>query len=117
MKKDRNTFFSEYGFNGNNGQPNMNAVNPQSNMMMPGGDPRFLQNLPGFGGNQSHGTHPHHGHDAGHQMPMPTDIDARIAKLERAMNRLETRVSKLEGDGHISHSDHDSHFNNSMYMV
>jgi len=97
MKKDRNTFFSEYGFN------QMNQMNQGPNMMMPGG-----------------GIHHHGGaHDSmpSHHMPMPTDIDSRIAKLERAINRLETRISKLEGDGHITQTDHETHFNNSMYMV
>ena len=104
MKKDRNTFFSEYGFNNPGGAPNM---------MMPGG----MSGHPGMHHNPGHHGE-HHGHES-HHMPMPTDIDSRISKLERAINRLETRISKLENDGHghHSHSDHDSGFSHSMYMV
>ena len=103
MKKDRNTFFSEYGFN-NNQRPNM---------MMPGGgmqpaDP--MHQMVGWMHNPGH-------HNPGH-MPMPNDIDSRIAKLERALNRLETRVSKLEGEyQNPMPLENDYSFNNSMYMV
>ena len=110
MKKDRNAFFSEYGFN------NMNQ-HQHPNMMMPGGNmhnPGAMHNVSGM-----HGTpdQHHHGGNGPHHTPMPTDVDSRIAKLERAINRLETRVSKLEGDGHGPHHEHEAHFNNSMYMV
>ena len=91
MKKDRNAFFSEYGFAG--------GMNP--NMGMPGG--QMPNQYPG--GMQG-------------QMPMPTDIDARISKLERQINRLDTRISKLEGDTGVAPMiENDFNFNNSMYMV
>jgi len=91
MKKDRNAFFSEYGF--------AQGMNP--NMGMPGG---------GMQGGYP-GTAPGH-------MPMPTDVDARISKLERQINRLDTRISKLEGDTGVAPIiENDFNFNNSMYMV
>ena len=98
MKKDRNAFFSEYGLN-QGGAPNM---------MMPGGG---YQPFPG------HMPMGHHqSHETSHHMPMPTDVDSRISKLERAINRLDTRISKLESET-SSFPEHDSNFNNSMYMV
>jgi len=90
MKKDRNAFFADYSFG------NMN----QGNMMN--------QNMGGWG------NMPGTGH-----MPMPTDIDSRIAKLERQIGRLETRVSKLEGEyqpGMNIPSEYEN-YSNSMYMV
>jgi len=91
MKKDRNAFFSEYGF--------ASGMNP--NMGMPGGNMQYP--YPG-------------GHPGG--MPMPTDVDARISKIERQLNRLETRISKLEGDtGAAPMMENDFNFNNSMYMI
>ena len=100
MKKDRNSFFSEYGFNTMNQNMNQNFA---PNMMIPGvGAP-----------------YPGGGQPTGPAAPMPTDIDSRIAKLERAINRLETRVSKLEGDypNATPLNETDYAYNNSMYMV
>ena len=113
MKKDRNAFFSEYGLGGNMGG--------QPNMMMPAAPMHQMPGAPANMHNMSAGMHiageAHMAHSGSHHTPMPTDIDSRIAKLERTVNRLETRISKLEGDTHGSHHEHDAHFNNSMYMV
>jgi len=98
MKKDRNAFFDGYNMNQgvNMGQMGPNMMMPGGGMQ-PGGMPSGMGNMPG--------------------MPMPTDIDARIAKLERAINRLETRVSKLEGEAGSYYPEHDFNQSNSMYMV
>jgi len=110
MKKDRNAFFSEYGFNNPGGTPNM---------MMPGGGHHSIHHSSGHLAHHSvHHSGAHHpGNEGHHNMPMPTDIDSRISKLERAINRLETRISKLENDGHTPFTEHDGHSNHSMYMV
>jgi len=91
MKKDRNAFFSEYGFNGMN-----NGYNP--NMMMGA-------NAAGY---PSAGAV---------NMPLPTDIDSRLAKIERGLNRLETRVNRLEGETGTNTYENEYGVNNSMYMV
>lgn len=103
MKKDRNTFFSEYGFNGASG-----GMNP--NMMMPGGNMPNVNYPGGMPGGMPGGV------PGQMPNPMPTDVEARIAKLERSLNRLETRVSKLEGET-VQAYDSDYNYNNSMYMV
>ena len=73
------------------------------NMMMPGG------------GMQQPFPNPNMGMQGA---PMPTDIDSRISKLERQLGRLETRVSKLEGDGGPGVTINDTDYSyNSMYMV
>lgn len=104
MKKDRNSFFSEYGFNSMN--PNMGAgVNP--NMMVP-----------------NQGVAANNSFYAGPMPPnsnlnpnMYTDIDSRISKLERQINRLETRVSRLEGNQTAPSTETDYNYANNMYMV
>ncbi len=88
MKKDRNSFFSQYGYS---------AMN--TNM---------------FPNNQNMNMNP---------MPMmdnTSELDSRISKLEREIQRLDYRLSKLEGistvpSTNISNTDYN--FANSMYMV
>ena len=46
------------------------------------------------------------------------DIESRIAKLERQINRLDYRVSKLESIGNVIPSTDDYEVNNTnMYMI
>ena len=92
MLRNRNSFFPE---------TNINNVNP--------GIP---QNMPGY---QMPNNQPFY-----NQMPqnqqIPNyneDIDSRIAKLERQINRLDARLSKLESASKIVNDDMSS----SMYMV
>lgn len=92
MKKDRNSFFSEYSaFN-----------NMQPNIMMPNQIASANSNFYVGPANNLNNN-------------MYSDIDTRLSKLERQLNRLENRVSILEGD---SNSNDDYNYsNNSMYMV
>ncbi len=92
MLRNRNSFFPE---------TNINNVNP--------GIP---QNMPGY---QMPNNQPLY-----NQMPLNQqipnyneDIDSRIAKLERQINRLDARLSKLESASKIVNDDMSS----SMYMV
>jgi hypothetical protein len=92
MLRNRNSFFPE---------TNINNVNP--------GIP---QNMPGY---QMPNNQPFY-----NQMPLNQqipnyneDIDSRIAKLERQINRLDARLSKLESASKIVNDDMSS----SMYMV
>lgn len=92
MLRNRNSFFPE---------TNINNVNP--------GIP---QNMPGY---QMPNNQPFY-----NQMPLNQqipnyneDIDSRIAKLEKQINRLDARLSKLESASKIVNDDMSS----SMYMV
>ena len=99
MKKDRNTFFSEYGFN-------------QTTNMMP--TPNMIPNMmpnQTFSANSSLYSGP----SLNMNQNMYADIDSRLAKIERELNRLETRVSRLEGDGKSNIDD--INYSNSLYMV
>ena len=98
MKRDRNSFFSEYSMNSfNTGIPN--------NMMMNGmPNQAFSANSNFYAGPAIPNTN------------MYSDIDARLSKIERQLNRLETRISRLEGDNQTNISI-DEYNNNPMYMV
>ena len=106
MKKDRNSFFSEYGMSSYN---NMNMPGVMPNLM-----PGQVQSNSSF--------------YAGPAMPanMPdnytNDIDSRISKLERQINRLESRINKLENEFPTNFSKTSTetdynYSNSSMYMV
>ena len=85
MKKDRNSFFSQYGYSA------FNAPMPQQS-----------QNMNNFTGYDP-----------------TTDLESRISKLEREIQRLDYRLSKLEGSTptNTSINNTDYNFTNSMYMV
>lgn len=117
MKKDRNSFFQSSNFNMSAStntpmMPNgmMGNMAPMPNGMMP--------NMNATGGayygmnSMTPGTMPNY-------MPSPgvnaSEIEARLAKLERAINRLDARISKLEGTTFYSKDTYESDGN--MYMV
>ncbi|MDD2238666.1 MAG: hypothetical protein PHH51_02125 [Bacilli bacterium] len=111
MKKDRNTFFSGYGYNSMN--PGMGQMGPSLIPNQVAANTNFYAG-PAVGGNVMPGS----------MVPqtsiMPSDIDSRLSKLERHVNRLEMRINKIEGDtgqtpGNYPESDYN--YANSMYMV
>jgi hypothetical protein len=94
MKKDRNSFFSEYNYNSMN-------TGMAPNMMVP-----------------NQGVSANSNFYAGPMNPnMYTDIDSRLAKIERELNRLDVRVSRLEGSTTSNIPDNSNYSSNSMYMV
>lgn len=101
MKKDRNTFFSEYGFNqSTNMFPNQNMIpNMMPNQTFAANSSMYSGPTPNINMNQN----------------MYSDIDSRLAKIERELNRLETRVSRLEGENKSNIDD--INYSNSLYMV
>lgn len=105
MKKDRNSFFSQFGSYGYNNQPPMMNVpampNVSSNMSY-----QMNQGYPDAQTSQQFGTY------------QTTDLDSRISKIERELNRMDARISKLEQTGSgINATNTDYNFANSMYMV
>ncbi len=105
MKRDRNSFFESSNYNmsamnmpGMNGMPNMNTLSSNfyasQNMPMP---------IPNYGMNGMENTN-------------LTELESRIAKIERNINRLDARLSKLEGNNFYSNNNpYDTDGN--MYMV
>ena len=114
MKKNRNSFFSEYNMSAyNNMQPMMpnmypNQVSSQSSFYSGPAMDYNMQNqnmmLPGNMNNN-----------------YTSDIDSRISKIERQINRLETRLNKLESELSNNYNTvkdlGESNYNNNMYMV
>lgn len=105
MKKDRNSFFSQFGSYGYNNQPYMQ---PSMNVQPPA-MPQVSSNM-SYQMNQPAAV--------GSAYPIDDNIDARISKLEREINRMDARISKLEQtQSSINATNTDYNFANSMYMV
>ena len=87
MRKDRNSFFQE-----SSSYQNYNGMMPPQYQMA-------SNNAMMYSGN----------------IPFNNDINERLAKIERQINRLDHRLSKLETNS-ISSNDIESNSNN-MYML
>lgn len=104
MKKNRNTFFQEAQMSSFNYYPNPNQMNLMST------------NMPTQASQSSQSFYA--GPAPMYQQTQNTgysDIEARIAKLERQVSRLETRLNKLESQGSTYIDEYDTSTN--MYMV
>lgn len=98
MKKTRNSFFSESSYQSYNPTPNMNQqtapYQASSNYFYQGPMPN----------NYNTNT-------------MNNDIESRLAKIERQINRMDYRLSKLENTNNIITSDDYDITNSNMYML
>ncbi len=104
MKKNRNTFFSNYNAQTQSYIPNfpnnMNqAVIPDNNFMP------YNQ------------TSMNSSYYSGPDISIQQELDNRLSKIERQLNRLDNRLSKLEGT--ISKPDNitENNYSNNMYML
>lgn len=92
MKKERDSFFSQYGVQSynNNAMPYM-YPNPNMNNM----------------------------NNMNYNMDYSNDFDARISKIEREIQRLDTRITNIENKllTNQTTTSTDYNFANSMYMV
>lgn len=109
MKKDRNSFFSQFGSYGyNNTQPPM--MTPQEQFSFP--SQQMSSNM-SYQMTPSTPMTPMYAQD--------NDLDARLSKIERELNRIDARLSKLESASISSinnnNTNTDYNFANSMYMV
>lgn len=112
MKKDRNTFFQESFAYNQTGfpTPNMNIANtPYTNS---------------FSSNIYAGPTPNNGIPLNYNTPIYqnqnyndnySDIEARLSKIERQINRLDARISKLE-NGNL-YPGEDINETNNVYML
>ena len=95
MKKNRNAFFSE-------GNMSYQTFNPQENMMGPMPFPAQTA---------------YNSYYAGYNpMTAGNDIESRLAKIERQINRLDHRITKLETTTSPIIDDYDTNTTN-MYML
>ncbi len=110
MKKDRNAFFNEANFSQSSymGTPNM----PLNNNGFQGGMPAY-----GSQASQSFysGPAPMNYNPQNMGGDYMSDLESRLAKIERQINRLDARLSKLESKGLITTENFDNTTN--MYML
>ena len=110
MKKDRNSFFSEYSSFNNVQQP-----------MMPNMYPNQVSSQSSF----YSGPVMDYNMQAQNMIPQTninnnytSDIESRISKIERQINRIETRLKNIESELSNNFSpNNEPSYNNNMYMV
>ena len=96
MRKNRNSFFSESSFQSYN--PNMNPpMQEASSYFYQGGPINPMNNYNTYNSNN--------------------DIESRLAKIERQLNRIDYRVTKLENNSNIITSEDFDTSNSNMYML
>lgn len=102
MKKTRNSFFAESSFQSYN--PNMQVPQQIPTQQGPyqASSNYFYQGPMPNNYNINNGTN---------------DIESRLAKIERQINRLDYRLSKLENSTNVISSDDYEINNSNMYML
>lgn len=104
MKKDRNSFFNEASYSYGGYIPN-NMMQPN---MMPVQSGQYNQSFysgPGYAGTSMQNT-PNTDY---------SDIESRLSKIERQLNRLDSRITKLETTSSVTSESFENTTN--MYMV
>jgi hypothetical protein len=110
MKKDRNTFFNEsayqtsYGAMPSYGMQNTmpyNGFGSQASQSFYSG-PMPINTGMGMSQNTNYNDY-------------SSELESRLAKIERQINRIDARVSKLESKGIITSENFDN--TNNMYML
>ena len=108
MKKDRNSFFSEYNMSSYNNLgpmiPNMypNQVSSQSSFYS---GPAMQDNMIQYQNQPMNNTY-------------TSDIESRISKIERQIGRIENRLKNIESElSNNLNINNDQGYNNNMYMV
>ena len=108
MKKTRNSFFSESSYQAYNPTPNMNQqaapYQTASNYFYQGPVPM-------------QGPMSNNYNTLGNNLGTNNDIESRLAKIERQINRIDYRLSKLENTNNIITSDDFDTSNSNMYML
>ena len=99
MLKNRNSFFQE--------------ANMSSSFAMPGMQNPMMFNMPYQSAQASQSFYSGNSPMGGNSYNNFEDYENRLAKLERQLNRLDTRITKLENAAKIESID----ISNSMYMV
>lgn len=101
MKKDRNTFFNEANFSQSSFVPNMPAM------------PMPYANSTQASQSFYAGPNPTPNFNQGNVNDYASDLESRLSKIERQINRMDARISKLESKDFTT----DTSLNNNMYML
>ncbi len=109
MKKDRNTFFSNY-----NAQTQAYIPDFQQQMMPP--QTMMNQNvMPNTGSYGS--TAMNSSYYSGPDIASSNELDNRLSKIERQINRLDNRLTKLESSNNSVTEVNENNISNNMYML
>ena len=105
MKRERNTFFSNYTAQNTSYIPNVPQMpNMNFNTGIPTSQPFYNSN------NES-------GYFQGTDIANYNEFDNRFTKLERIVNRLDSRVSKLESTTNLDNTPITNNTYSNMYML
>lgn len=117
MKKDRNTFFSSANMSQSSYMPNMmpNAMpGAMPNNFAPYQEAQASQSF--YAGQMpNNNMYNNNNYDTSY-----SELDNRLAKIERQINRLDSRITRLENAnniGNVTNNITESNYSNSMYMV
>lgn len=100
MKKNRNSFFAESSYQSYN--PNMNMNQNMGGAPYQAASNYYYQGpIPNNYNTGSNGS----------------DIESRLAKIERQLNRMDYRISKLENTSNIVSNDDYENNTTNMYML
>lgn len=104
MKKDRNTFFSNY-----NAQTQSYIPNFPNNMNQ--------AIIPDNNYNPYNQTSVNSSYYSGPDIAMSNEIDNRLSKIERQINRLDNRLTKIESSLVKTPEVTENNYSNNMYML
>ncbi len=110
MKKDRNTFFNESSFQQSYGGMMPNYGMPNTMPMNNGFGSQSSQSF--YAGPMNNGMMNTSNVSSNDYM---NEMESKLAKIERQINRLDARISKLESKGVITTENFDNTTN--MYML
>ncbi len=109
MKKDRNTFFNESNFSQSTYVPTPNfGMNANYPMNGAYGQSQASQSF-------YSGPTPMYTNQNTMGSDYMSDIESRLAKIERQINRMDARISKLESKGTVTTENFET--TNNMYML
>ena len=108
MRKSRNSFFQESSFQSYNPNINMN-MNQGPMGGMPNGAPYEAAGNYFYQGPVPSNNYTTQGSQ--------TDIESRLAKIERQLNRFDYRLTKLENSSNVITSEDFDTSNSNMYML
>ena len=111
MKKDRNSFFQEYGMSSYNNIPMMQGPQGTFPQQVQSNSSFYAGPVPNMNNNNFSSMNDNY----------TNELESRLSKIERQINRLESRINRLEGDmptNFNSNATNENTYNNSsMYMV
>lgn len=105
MKKNRNTFFSNY-----NTQTQSYIPDFQNGMQPPNMQQAMPPQFAPYGQTSMNSSY-----YSGPDIAANNDIDNRLSKIERQINRLDNRLSKLENNSITEIKE--NNYSNNMYML